>query len=74
MQTKDSNEVEKVDQIPLEEKLGVGRTESLQTTGVTKLSRRLCRQIIGLNKAARQPSYRWFRTIDSKAVRLARKY
>lgn len=29
----------------------------LQTTGATKLSRRLCRQIIRSKKAARQPSY-----------------
>lgn len=30
---------------------------SLQTSGVTKLSRRLCRHIIQSKKAARQPSY-----------------
>lgn len=38
----------------------------LQTTGVTKLSRRLCRHIIRSKKAARQPSY----AINLQAVRL----
>lgn len=38
----------------------------LQTTGVTKLSRRLCRHIIRSKKAARQPSY----AINLQAVKL----
>lgn len=42
----------------------------LQTTGVTKLSRRLCRHIIRSKKAARQPSY----SINLQAVRLECKY
>lgn len=38
----------------------------LHTTGVTKLSRRLCRLIIRSKKAARQPSY----SINLQAVKL----
>lgn len=38
----------------------------LHTTGVTKLSRRLCRHIIRSKKAARQPSY----AINLQAVKL----
>lgn len=38
----------------------------LQTTGVTKISRRLCRHIIRSKKAARQPSF----SINVQAVRL----
>lgn len=38
----------------------------LHTTGVTKLSRRLCRHIIRSKKAARQPSY----SINLQAVKL----
>lgn len=38
----------------------------LQTTGATKLSRRLCRTIIRSKKAARQPSY----SINLQAVKL----
>lgn len=38
----------------------------LHTTGVTKLSRRLCRQIMYSKKAARQPSF----AINTQAVRL----
>lgn len=38
----------------------------LQTTGVTKLSRKLCRHIIRSKKAARQPSY----SINLQAVKL----
>lgn len=42
----------------------------LQTTGATKLSRRLCRQIIRSKKAARQPSY----AINLQAVKQECKY
>lgn len=38
----------------------------LHTTGIAKVSRRLCRQLIRSRKAARQPSY----AINSQAVRL----
>lgn len=38
----------------------------LHTTGITKVSRRLCRQIMRSRKAARQPSF----AINSQAVRL----
>lgn len=42
----------------------------LHTTGVTKLSRRLCRNIIRSKKAARQPSY----SINLQAVKLECKH